>query len=110
MDNPVDPNTKSRDGMSAIHYAALNGNIECLKILLEHKAVIDMPGKMRMTPLIIAASKGHAHAVTFLLENSAKINAKDKFKRNALIVAVRNGHLKVASILLKRFINDIYVF
>ena len=44
-DNPVDVNTKSKEGMSAINFAALAGSVECLKVLLDHGANIDMPGK-----------------------------------------------------------------
>lgn len=110
--NSVEVNTKSKEGMTAINYAALSGNIECLKILLDNGAKIETTGKMRMTPLICAASKGHLEAVKYLLENGAKINAKDKLKRNSLILAVRNGHLHIATILLRRyaFINIILIF
>eukprot|EP01015_Nassula_variabilis_P005856 TRINITY_DN1440_c0_g2_i9.p1 TRINITY_DN1440_c0_g2~~TRINITY_DN1440_c0_g2_i9.p1 ORF type:complete len:1034 (-),score=302.89 TRINITY_DN1440_c0_g2_i9:4-3060(-) len=101
-DNPVDVNAKSKEGMAAIHFAALTGSTACIEVLLEHGANIDLPGKMRMTPLIIAASKGHLDCVKLLLEKKAKINAKDKLKRNALVLACRNGHLKVASVLLRR--------
>jgi ankyrin repeat protein len=89
-------NYKNREGNSALHLAAQNGHLECVKLLVEKGANINLPGKNRATPLILASGLGHFPVVEYLLEEvtpPAKILLKDKFKRSALIMAVRNGNL-----------------
>lgn len=57
--------------------AARNGNLEIVKLLVEHGATIDI-GKDRgeRTPLIEAAGQGHVEVVKFLLAKGADVNAR----------------------------------
>ncbi len=57
--------------------AARNGNLEIVKLLVEHGATIDI-GKERgeRTALIEAAGQGHVDVVKFLLEKGADVNAR----------------------------------
>ena len=95
-------NAKNKEGMMAIHFAAIKGQLNAIKVLHEHGANLNTPGKLRMTPLILAAAYNHYDCVVFLAENKAKILSKDKFKRSALAIACRNGNLKIASYLLQQ--------
>lgn len=97
-----DINAKNKDGMMAIHLAAMNGHLNCLKALIKHGAEVEAPGAYRMTALHWAAAHGHYECVEYLLEKGAKILARDKFRRSPLILACRNGNVKVVSLLLKK--------
>ena len=92
---------KSREGKSPIHYAAENGSVEVLEILLS-VSDINQPGGDRKTPLMYAAINGHYKCLSLLIENNAKVNSKDKCKRSALIWAIKNGRSKEASLLLSK--------
>ena len=92
---------KMKDRTAAIHWAALRGHMEVLKIFKEKGADMNLKGRLGMTPLILAAAYGHFDCVEFLLGNGGKINTRDRMKRNALVLAVKNGNLKIASYLLK---------
>lgn len=97
------PDSRTRDGMRAIHYAAFYGHLDCVRLVLEKGNVqVDSPGAKRMTALHMAASRGHYDVVEYLLNNGSKLTVKDKFKRSPVIHATANGHLKILSLLLKR--------
>ena len=95
-------NAKNKDGMMAIHLAAMNGHLDCVKTLHKKGADLNAPGRFRMQPLHFAAAYGHFDVAEYLLENGGKILAKDKFKRNPVVLAARNGNLKILSSLLSR--------
>ncbi|OMJ69090.1 hypothetical protein SteCoe_33275 [Stentor coeruleus] len=92
---------KSREGKSAIHYAADNGCEEVLQYLAPISDV-NQPGTDRKTPLMFAVTKGYYKCVEILLNAGAKVTSKDKCKRTALIWAVKNGQSKEASLLLSK--------
>lgn len=97
------PEAKDKNGMRAIHFAAMNGHIDCVKLMIEKGGVnVNSAGERRLTPLLFAVSCGHQELVEFLLDNKAKQTVKDKFKKSAVIHATANGHLKILSLLLKK--------
>ena len=72
-------NAKSRDGMAAIHYAAENGHLECVRLLIDAGVDVKTPGAGRKTALIEAAANGHFELVKYLVEEAnAKVLPKDK--------------------------------
>lgn len=67
------PDARTRFGMRAIHYAAYNGHLDCIKLLIKKGGVdIDSPGARRMTALHMAASRGYYEIVEYLLEKGSK--------------------------------------
>ncbi|HEY6036142.1 MAG TPA: ankyrin repeat domain-containing protein, partial [Kofleriaceae bacterium] len=70
----------------ALQLAAIRGNTETLKILLDHGAPIDAPAALGMTPLMWAAQMGHPDAVVLLLEHSADPDRIETFNRSTALI------------------------
>jgi len=77
-DSEIKSNTKKlrrRDGKTSLHYAARNGHVECMKILLDGSFVdIDEKSGDGTTPLHMACYGGKLESIKFLVNNGA--NAK----------------------------------
>ncbi|KAK6332584.1 SH3 and multiple ankyrin repeat domains protein 2 [Orbilia blumenaviensis] len=70
------PNTLAVGGRFALAEAAARGDIEIIKLLIEHGAITDIPQSCGKTvsPLAIAAEEGHKEAVELLVANGADVN------------------------------------
>jgi hypothetical protein len=76
--------------------AAVQGAIDCVKVLLDAGADIDRPNSEQSTPLMIAALSGNLKMVDCLLTRGANPNAAGPAGRTALHLAVRRtGSLEV---------------
>ena len=72
----ADVNAVQGDGMSALHWAAMNGNAELVRFLVEHDA--ELEGTTRLgayRPVHLAAKGGHAAALSALVEAGADVGA-----------------------------------
>jgi len=69
-----------KDRYSSLHYAADQGAIDAVKLLLENGGVefINDFDENAFTPLMHAALNGHADVVALLLEHGADVNAHDE--------------------------------
>uniref|UniRef100_A0A8C3PQM8 Ankyrin repeat protein n=1 Tax=Calidris pygmaea TaxID=425635 RepID=A0A8C3PQM8_9CHAR len=70
---------KDMDGCTPMHYAAIKGNAEIVKILLTsgNNKNIDDRNVWRKTALHIAAEHGHSDLINLLLSYGAAMNALD---------------------------------
>ncbi|KAG6879264.1 hypothetical protein C0992_004011 [Termitomyces sp. T32_za158] len=59
--------------MSPLHYAAKNGHLELVELLLEYKADINLANSFGWSSLYHAVKNGHLNIVAVLLENKADI-------------------------------------
>ncbi len=72
----ADVNAAQADGMTALHWSALNGDVKTLDVLLAAKATTDPLTRIGgYTPLHLAASRGNAAAVAHLLDAGSKATA-----------------------------------
>ncbi|XP_073826645.1 uncharacterized protein isoform X2 [Musca autumnalis] len=69
-----DPHTLDHMTMAPLHYAAVGGDCECARILLEHGAKVDVTTAVGYTPLHIGAD--NCDITMLLLEYGANPNAK----------------------------------
>ena len=87
--------------------AAINGHVEEVKKLLEHKANIetvdDWGWQGERTPLGHAAEKGHHEVAKLLLEQRAEVDVKvGRDGQTPLSLAAQEGHHEVAKLLLEQ--------
>lgn len=72
----ADPNELAPKGETPLMFAARNGNVEAIKVLLAAKANVNAKEKVRgTTALMWAAEQGHPDAVKVLAENGADVGA-----------------------------------
>ncbi|XP_029008666.1 protein phosphatase 1 regulatory subunit 27b [Betta splendens] len=60
-----------QSGMAAIHEAVLSGNLECVKLLVQHGADIQQRDEEGWTPLHMACSDSFPHIARYLLSLGA---------------------------------------
>ena len=63
---------KDGSGQSPLHFTALYGQPTVAQVLLNAKAVIDLPDNNSETPLHLAAKWGHIHVIRTLLNHVRK--------------------------------------
>ncbi len=101
-------------GTGSLIAAAEHGNLEALRLLIEHESkngVCDL-GEVEEygeedsrklddqgTPLYKAAAQGHSQVVDFLLEKGADPKFRDRKGRSVLDIAVENGHEDIAKMI-----------
>eukprot|EP01084_Bolivina_argentea_P272302 463604_1 len=85
---------------TALHYAVESGSLECVKVLYNLQAKLDVINKLKSTPLHIAASLGYTEITDFLIEMKANIEAKNIVSNTPLHCAVYAGHTKTVEVIL----------
>ncbi|KAL3304830.1 Phosphocholine transferase AnkX [Colletotrichum asianum] len=105
-------NTCFLAGSSALSIAALDGRVECARLLVDAKAPLETKTENGQTPLSIAAGRGHDALVQLLLDHEADIETTCCQSRTPLAFAASEGHLRTTNLLLNHGANmqarDIY--
>jgi ankyrin repeat protein len=83
----IEINVTDEGGQTALMLAADQGHIDTVKVLLQHRPLLDLQNKLGGTALMMASFNGHFEVVTELLKSGADVNAKAKSGYTALIVA-----------------------
>jgi len=74
----------NKTGWTPLHYAATNGHLEIMNLLLENHAYIDAESPNKTTPLMMAAQYGNAAAVRLLLEAGADATLRNQLGLTAI--------------------------
>lgn len=97
----IDPNAKARKGITALMYAAREGDISIIDLLLDAKANVNERNSGGSTALMWAVTGDKEDVVRLLLDRGADAEAINE----AFISAAAGGHLGMLEILLDRGVD-----
>lgn len=97
----VEINALSHNSLQAapIHSAVAGGQVEAVRLLLDHGADPNTRQTGGMTPLHLAAQKGNLQIVLLLLLNGADLHQKNDTGETALDMARQANHMEVVELL-----------
>ena len=91
--NKLDVNQAQGDGMTALHWAASNDDLELVQVLLDAGANIQAETRLGgVTPLFMACKNGNASIVEALLKAGASASAPDAHGTTPLMMAAASGN------------------
>ncbi|XP_021712114.1 uncharacterized protein LOC5564954 isoform X2 [Aedes aegypti] len=88
-----------------LHTAAGKGNIEMVKLLIDHNANIDTKDDEGCTPLHYASRNGNLEMVKLLIDNRANVDTTQNEGWTPLHYASQNGHIDVVKLLIDNRAN-----
>ena len=98
--------TCSSNSGKALIDAAMDGNFEKVKLLIEKGADIDAKDNDGVTALMYVSRAGDLEIAKYLVENGTDINAKDSdWGYTALIYAAEHGNLEIVKYLVEKGAN-----
>jgi len=105
LEQHSDVNARNDDGNTPLIWAAVNGNVEAVNILLDFKANIDLKDYKQMrTALHDAVKKEQIEVVRILLEHGANYNATDKKGRTPHDIISGNSSTLIG--MFKPYLDD----
>jgi ankyrin repeat protein len=90
----------NKTGWTPLHYAATNGHVAIIQMLLDENAYIDAASPNGTTPLMMAAMYGTTAAVKLLLDSGADPTLKNQLGLTALDFANRASRKDAAELLV----------
>ncbi|WP_252321182.1 ankyrin repeat domain-containing protein, partial [Spiroplasma endosymbiont of Lariophagus distinguendus] len=127
--NNSDINAQDEEGLTILHYAVDNGDLEMVKFLIDYNfnlnddillvdelfkvlikrfkngANVNIKNIYGDTPLHYAVDNGYFEIAEFLLKNGANINAQDNEGFTPLYSAIDNNDFKIVELLIKNYVN-----
>jgi uncharacterized protein len=100
--NDGNPNQSDDESRTGLHYAALNGNLTIIAILIKARAKLDVKDKLGNTPLHLAADRNQAEAAQLLLDVGAPVDAENKNGMTPLMTAASRGNIEIVQALLTK--------
>jgi ankyrin repeat protein len=89
----------NKPGWTPLHYAATNGHLAIIELLLENHAYVDAESPNGTTPLMMAAHYGSPEAVKLLLEAGADPRLKNQLGLTAIDFAQRANRTDAAELI-----------
>jgi ankyrin repeat protein len=97
----ADVNAAQGDGMTALHWAALNGDAELAQMLIVAGANIKATTRLgSYTPLYLASQQGHGNVVQALIKAGSDVKAGTPNGTTPLMVAAASGEIDAVKALV----------
>src|SRR5436309_352532 len=100
LERRVDVNAPQIDGMTALHWAAYQDDLETAELLVRAGANVKAANRYGVTPLSLACTNGNGALVELLLNAGADPNTALPGGETALMTAARTGKLASVKALL----------
>ncbi len=98
----ADVNSAQGDGMTALHWAAFNGDVELAQPLLYAGANVEATTRLgAYTPLYLASKHGHGNIVEMLLEAGSNPEKTDVSGMTPLMMAASSGNADLVTMLVE---------
>jgi uncharacterized protein len=102
LKNGADVNGAQGDGMTALHWASRNGDLELTQMLLYAGANVKATTRLGgYTPLLMAADQGHASVIAALVAGGADVKASNALGTTPLMLAAASGNPQAVTILVE---------
>ena len=95
-----DIDAKSKAGISPLHIAVKNRNLEIVRILVRNEANIDIQDGNGLTPLHYAVGQRRYEIVKYLIFHGADVNVKNAYGITPLHQAAFSGDMKTVEFLI----------
>jgi ankyrin repeat protein len=97
----ADVNAAQGDGMTALHWAAMNGDADLVQMLIVAGANVRATTRLgTYTPLYLASQHGHAPVIQALVTAGADVKAGTPNGTTPLMVAAASGELEAVTVLV----------
>jgi ankyrin repeat protein len=98
----ADVNAAQGDGMTALHWAAREGDVELAQMLLYAGANVKATTRLGgYTPLMMAAEQGNADVVKALIAGGSDVKAANTMGTTPLMLAARSGNPQAVTTLVE---------
>ncbi|KAI9926266.1 hypothetical protein MW887_004730 [Aspergillus wentii] len=94
-------NSPDSTGQMPLSWAAKNGQVKVVRLLLDRFHDPDSKDNDGLTALALTSENGHDEVVKMLLEEGADPNSEDNAGRTPLALAAANGHVSTVNVLLE---------
>ena len=88
------------DGSTPALRAAVNGQVDCLRLLAENKANLDLPDEDGYTPATAAAQEGQVDCLRILAEHKADLDLPKKDGATPAFVSAQEGQTGCLRVLI----------
>ncbi len=99
------PNQVDDHSRTAMHYAAMNGNLQIIAILIKADAKLNPVDPLGDTPLHLSAEQNQTEAGKLLLDAGAEVDPQNKDGMTPLMIAASHGNLEMVRALLAKGAN-----
>jgi ankyrin repeat protein len=102
LQQKVDVNAAQPDGMTALHWAVRQDDLETAQLLIRAGAKIDAVTRYGVTPMYLASVNGNAAMIDAILRAGVSAKSANSGGETALMTTVRTGKLDAVKLLLDR--------